>query len=81
MQRHRLELGYYAVRLPLDEERKKGCSRQELRKISGRFFAANAPWKDIRIPERLGVDVFVRDISRLLMDVLYKAYVMLGVHQ
>ena len=75
--RHRLELGYYAVRLPLDDERKQGCSREDLRKISGRFFTETAPWKDIQVPGRLGVDMLVHDISRLLMDLLYKAYVAL----
>ena len=73
--KHRLELGYYAVRLPLDDERKRNITRKELSQLANRFFAANSPWRDLQHLNRLGIDVLVRDISRLLMMVLNEAYV------
>ena len=74
-QRHILNLGYYAVRLPLDDERQRRISRQELTQIATGIFRSNAPWKDLQGParRRLGVDALVRDISRLLMRVLSEA--------
>ncbi|KAH9938877.1 P-loop containing nucleoside triphosphate hydrolase protein [Epithele typhae] len=69
--KHKLGLGYYAVRLALDVERKEGISRADLSRRATRFFAANAPWKDIAA-NRLGLDALVRDVSALLMSVLIR---------
>ncbi|KAH9938880.1 P-loop containing nucleoside triphosphate hydrolase protein [Epithele typhae] len=69
--KHKLRLGYYAVRLALDAERKEGISRAELSRRATSFFAANAPWKDIAA-NRLGLDALVRDVSALLMSVLIR---------
>ena len=71
--KHRLSHGYYAVRLPLDEERSRGVSRKELATIADRYFTTNTPWKDLRALRRLGVDALVRDISRLLLQEICKA--------
>ena len=71
--KHRLSHGYYAVRLPLDEERSRGISRQELARIADQYFTANTPWKDLRASGHLGVDALVKDISRLLLQKIYEA--------
>ncbi|KAI0707439.1 P-loop containing nucleoside triphosphate hydrolase protein [Cerioporus squamosus] len=70
--KHRLSLGYYAVRLPKDDERERGITAQELQVIATQVFNVVAPWKDVggRDRDRLGVHSLVRDLSRLLMKLL-----------
>ena len=69
-EKHRLSLGYYCVRLPDDEERKRNPSSQELRDAANQFFRATSPWKDLETQDRLGIQNLVRDISRLLIRIL-----------
>ncbi|RPD52277.1 hypothetical protein L226DRAFT_576779 [Lentinus tigrinus ALCF2SS1-7] len=73
--KHRLKLGYYAVRLPKDDERERGIAAQELQRIADQVFKVVAPWKDVggHHRERLGVHALVRDLSRLLMKLLDEA--------
>ncbi len=70
--KHRLALGYYAVRLPKDDERERNITAQELQRIANQVFKDVAPWKDVggRDRDRLGVHSLVRDLSRLLMKLL-----------
>ncbi|KAI0665083.1 P-loop containing nucleoside triphosphate hydrolase protein [Cubamyces menziesii] len=70
--RHHLQKGYYCVRLPSDQERHRGVSRQGIERTSQSFFSKTSPWKDIR-PSRLGVANLVRDISALLMSIIEQA--------
>ena len=71
-EKHRLALGYYAVRLPKDDERERGITAQELERIATQAFNVVAPWKDLSSPdrERLGVHALVRDLSQHLMKLL-----------
>ncbi|KAI0689147.1 P-loop containing nucleoside triphosphate hydrolase protein [Cerioporus squamosus] len=68
--KHRLSLGYYAVRLPKDDERERDITAQELQVIATQVFNVVAPWKDVGGRDRLGVHSLVRDLSRLLMKLL-----------
>ncbi len=72
-EKHQLRLGCYCVRLPNDDERKQGLSRQQQREISDRFFSTTPPWKDLQVSGRTGIDNLVRDLSTLLMRVLREA--------
>lgn len=74
-EKHRLTLGYYAVRLPKDDERERGITPQELEQIATQAFNIVSPWKDLigADRERLGVHALVRDLSRLLMHLLDEA--------
>ncbi|KAI0327159.1 hypothetical protein GY45DRAFT_1309181 [Cubamyces sp. BRFM 1775] len=69
---HHLQKGYYCVRLPSDQERRQGVSRQVIERTSQRFFNQTSPWKDVS-PGRLGVANVVRDISALLMSIIEQA--------
>ncbi|KAI1782037.1 P-loop containing nucleoside triphosphate hydrolase protein [Ganoderma leucocontextum] len=73
---HRLRLGYYAVRLPTDEDRARNVSPAQMREQAARVFDTVAPWKDLKAlpgPTRLGVEALIRDISPLLMRMLIEA--------
>ena len=73
---HKLRLGYYAVRLPTDEERAQKITAARVREEAARVFDTVAPWNDIKAfpgPTRLGVDALLRDISPLLMRMLVDA--------
>ncbi|KAH9901115.1 P-loop containing nucleoside triphosphate hydrolase protein [Cubamyces lactineus] len=70
--KHYLQKGYYCVRLPSDQERRQGVSRQAMERTSTQFFSQTSPWKDIR-SSRLGVANLVRDISALLMTIIEQA--------
>ncbi len=73
---HKLRLGYYAVRLPTDEDRERKMTPSQVREQAARVFDTVAPWKDIKAlpgPTRLGVEALIRDISPLLMRMLIDA--------
>ncbi|KAI0665753.1 P-loop containing nucleoside triphosphate hydrolase protein [Trametes maxima] len=68
--KHLLQKGYYCVRLPNDQERTKGLSRRDQERLAQRFFDENAPWRSLKHTDRLGIPSLVRDISRLLVEVI-----------
>nr|VWO97017.1 Vacuolar protein sorting-associated protein 1 [Ganoderma boninense] len=52
---HKLSLGYYAVRLPTDEERARQVTPAQARVQAARVFDTVAPWKDVKaLPGPLG---------------------------
>ncbi|KAG5640430.1 hypothetical protein DXG03_008696 [Asterophora parasitica] len=69
---HPLKHGYYCVRLPDDDERKRNLSRAESQKIAADFFEAIAPWNAIADRNRFGVPNFVANISELLVKLIEK---------
>ncbi|KAI0368237.1 hypothetical protein BV20DRAFT_480715 [Pilatotrama ljubarskyi] len=71
--KHRLRKGYYCVRLLNDEERRKKVSRAKAEQIARRFFDETAPWKHLKRTRRLGTRNLVRDISRILVDIIQEA--------
>ena len=75
--KHGLRLGYYAVRLPDDEQRKSGLSRSQLDVEAQNWFSSKHPWK-ITSPDRLGIPNLVSDISKLLMKIIQDSYVPLS---
>ena len=73
---HKLRLGYYAVRLPTDEDRARKVTPAQARELAARVFDTVAPWKDVKAlpgPSRLGVEALIRDLSPLLLDKLIAA--------
>lgn len=70
---HRLQLGYYCVRLPQDSERAQGMTPQQLQQVAMRFFRSSSPWKNLQVPNRVGTDNVVRDMSQLLVRMLSDA--------
>ena len=79
---HYLELGYHAVCLPNDENRKRNMSRRELSRLSADVFSKKSPWKDLSgdARDRLGIDALVHRISRLLIEALREASVLSRSH-
>ncbi|PIL37741.1 transporter [Ganoderma sinense ZZ0214-1] len=73
---HKLRLGYYAVRLPTDEDRARRITPAQARELAARVFNTVAPWKDVKAlprPTRLGVEALIRDLSPLLLKMLIDA--------
>ncbi|PIL37749.1 transporter [Ganoderma sinense ZZ0214-1] len=73
---HKLSLGYYAVRLPTDEERARKITPAQARDQAARVFDTVVPWKDVKAfpgPTRLGVEALIRDLSPLLLNMLIAA--------
>ncbi|EIN04160.1 hypothetical protein PUNSTDRAFT_138885 [Punctularia strigosozonata HHB-11173 SS5] len=72
---HTLKHGYYCVRLPDDDERARGISRDEADKIATDFFDSTAPWDEIVVNQRtrFGVPNFISNMSHLLMGVIESA--------
>lgn len=75
--KHQLRLGYYAVLLPDDKQRKSGLSRAQLDVEARNWFSSKHPWKSTS-PDRLGIPNVVSDISRLLMKIIQDSYVPLS---
>ncbi|KAK0439518.1 P-loop containing nucleoside triphosphate hydrolase protein [Desarmillaria tabescens] len=69
-QKHKLKHGYYCVRLPDDDERKRKISREESQARAKRYFEENSPWKEYPDRNRFGVPALVHDISRLLVALI-----------
>ncbi|CCL98368.1 uncharacterized protein FIBRA_00363 [Fibroporia radiculosa] len=67
---HKLEHGYYVVRLPDDEERAKNLSRQDLERLATTFFQTTEPWKELLSCNRVGIPNLVSYISKVLMKVI-----------
>jgi hypothetical protein len=72
---HRLLNGYYCVRLPDDDERSSGISRAEAEQKSKQYLDSTAPWSQIQDRGRFGVQNLIKDVSKLLMQVIEDAYV------
>ena len=70
--KHQLKRGYYCVRLPDDEERSQGISREVSSKISNEFFESTAPWSSITGLNRFGVSNLVSDLSQILVSLIEK---------
>ncbi|KAM5542532.1 hypothetical protein V8D89_003991 [Ganoderma adspersum] len=73
---HKLSLGYYAVRLPTDEDRARKITPAQAQEQAARVFDTVVPWKDIKLlpgPTRLGVEALVCDLSPLLLKMLIDA--------
>ncbi|KAK0200177.1 P-loop containing nucleoside triphosphate hydrolase protein [Desarmillaria ectypa] len=69
-QKHKLKHGYYCVRLPDDDERKRNISREESLTRAKRYFERTSPWKEFPNRSRFGVPALVHDISRLLVGLI-----------
>ncbi|KZT64693.1 hypothetical protein DAEQUDRAFT_717652 [Daedalea quercina L-15889] len=67
--KHQLTLGYYVVRLPDDEQRRRNITRAQLDVEAQAYFASKLPWKNAS-PSRLGIPNLVSDLSKLLMRIL-----------
>lgn len=68
-----LKHGYFCVRLPDDEARKRNTPISTLNK----YFDATAPWNDLpkHVKARYGVDPLVSYVSKLLVDMFEKRLV------
>jgi vacuolar protein sorting-associated protein 1 len=64
---HRLKHGYYAVRLPSEDERSSGMQRATFTQRSSNFFEETEPWSFMHDRSRFGIPNLVTDISRLLV--------------
>lgn len=69
-QKHRLKHGYYCVRLPDDDERKRNISRDKSQTAAQQFFERTSPWREFTDRSRFGIPALVRDISRLLVGLI-----------
>jgi len=70
---HRLLNGYYCVRLPDDDERTRGISRSEAEQKSKEYLDSTPPWSEIHDRGRFGVQNLIKDVSKLLMQVIEDA--------
>ncbi|KAK0220837.1 P-loop containing nucleoside triphosphate hydrolase protein [Armillaria nabsnona] len=69
-EKHKLKHGYYCVRLPDDDERKRKISRDESQALAKVYFQKNSPWKEFVDRSRFGIPALVHDISRLLVRLI-----------
>ncbi|PBK68045.1 hypothetical protein ARMSODRAFT_292786 [Armillaria solidipes] len=69
-EKHKLKHGYYCVRLPDDDERKRKISRDESQALAKVYFEKNSPWKEFLDRSRFGIPALVHDISRLLVKLI-----------
>ncbi|KAF8884433.1 P-loop containing nucleoside triphosphate hydrolase protein [Gymnopilus junonius] len=67
---HVMRHGYYCVRLPDEEERKRKISRLEAEELASTFFDTNAPWNTMETRNRFGIPNFVKNISELLIELI-----------
>ena len=72
---HRLNHGYYCVRLPDDAQRAQRLSKTTLQRLEAEFFETNPPWSGVADRGHLGVPAFVKDISILLVSHIMRVYV------
>ncbi|KAK0476319.1 P-loop containing nucleoside triphosphate hydrolase protein [Armillaria novae-zelandiae] len=69
-EKHKLKHGYYCVRLPDDDERRRKISRNESQALAKLYFENNSPWKEFVDRSRFGIPSLVHDISRLLVRLI-----------
>ena len=76
---HVLKHGYYCVRLPDDDERRRNLSRASSQQASIDFFLRTSPWAQFTGADRhrLGIPGFISDVSRLLISMTERASVFL----
>ena len=67
---HPLRHGYYAVRLPNEDERQANITAAEAQKQAAMFFEQTSPWKEMRDRTRFGIPNMIRDMSRQLVQVM-----------
>ncbi|KAF9482870.1 hypothetical protein BDN70DRAFT_874459 [Pholiota conissans] len=60
--------GYYCVRLPDDEERKRQITPSEAQQNDAFFFHTTAPWNRMADRSRFGISNFMSNISALLVE-------------
>ncbi|KAJ7766565.1 P-loop containing nucleoside triphosphate hydrolase protein [Mycena maculata] len=68
--RHKLHHGYYCTRQPDDEERAKGITVSEARKVEAEFFAGSVGWSTSTEQERFGTDKLISTLSILLVQII-----------
>ena len=73
--KHKLNHGYYCVRLPDDAQRAQRLSRSAFQRIAADYFDTTAPWSGVADRGRFGIPGFVTDISVLLVNHIKKVYV------
>ncbi|KAF8637496.1 hypothetical protein AX17_002781 [Amanita inopinata Kibby_2008] len=69
---HKLQHGYYCVRLPDEAERVNANARAESERLADNFFRTRAPWNEMQMRNRFGIPNLVRDISTLLVQWIEK---------
>jgi vacuolar protein sorting-associated protein 1 len=75
-ERHKLKLGYYCVRLPDDEERSRKIPRSESQRLATELFDNTSPWSEIEDRGRFGIPNLVSDLSKVLVHLIEKRYVL-----
>jgi GTPase SAR1 family protein len=70
--KHKLNHGYYCVRLPDDAQRAQRLSRSAFQRIAADYFDTTAPWSGVADRGRFGIPAFVTDISVLLVNHIKK---------
>jgi hypothetical protein len=73
---HKLNLGYYCVRLPDDEERTRNISHSEMQRIATELFDTTAPWNDVEARDRFGISNLVSNLSKLLIGLIENTLVL-----
>ncbi|KAJ7483869.1 P-loop containing nucleoside triphosphate hydrolase protein [Mycena galericulata] len=68
--RHKLHHGYYCTRQPDEDERAKGMTVPEARKVESDFFARSAGWSTSIEQERFGTDKLISTLSSLLVEII-----------
>ena len=67
---HPLRHGYYAVRLPNDDERLRDITPAESQTQAAEFFKLTSPWSKVRDRGRFGIPNLVRDVGILLVQLM-----------
>ncbi|KAI0324482.1 hypothetical protein GY45DRAFT_1393054 [Cubamyces sp. BRFM 1775] len=68
--RHPLLHGYYCTRQPDDDERLQGLLGAAARQLEEAFFSTTSPWANANCQERLGITNLVKNISKLLTQII-----------
>ncbi|KAJ8474633.1 hypothetical protein ONZ51_g7084 [Trametes cubensis] len=68
--RHPLLHGYYCTRQPDDDERIHGVSGAAARQLEAAFFSTTSPWANANCQDRLGTTNLVKNISKLLTQII-----------
>jgi len=66
---HKLKHGYYCVRLPDDRQRLQ-LTKAEFQREADRYFTTTPPWSQMAVQNRFGVPNLVKDVSKLLVELI-----------
>lgn len=77
---HPLLHGYYCTRQPNDAERIALNSAADARSIETAFFRDTFPWSNSKARHRFGTENLVKNLSKLLINLIHETYAFLSMY-